>query len=193
MKKVFVAAAAFAAMAFGGAAQAATVYSGAGVGIPDVSTNVTNINVGDNFTLNDVNVTLTGLTHTFWGDLDISLTHNGVTVWLTRDNGGSSDPNGNFTFDDQALTPVSALGAAGGVFQSQDLLSAFNGMSAAGLWTLTVIDDAGADVGSLRGWELSLGGSAVPEPATWAMMIIGFGAAGSMVRASRRKGVAAAA
>ena len=75
----------------------------------------------------------------------------------------------------------------------QDLLSAFNGMSAAGLWTLTVIDDAGADVGSLRGWELSLGGSAVPEPATWAMMIIGFGAAGSMVRASRRKGVAAAA
>ena len=29
-------------------------------------------------------------------------------------------------------------------------------------------------------------GSAVPEPATWAMMIVGFGAAGSMVR-SRRK------
>lgn len=30
-------------------------------------------------------------------------------------------------------------------------------------------------------------GSAVPEPATWAMMIIGFGAAGSMVRNSRRR------
>lgn len=30
-------------------------------------------------------------------------------------------------------------------------------------------------------------GSAVPEPATWAMMIIGFGAAGSMVRSSRRR------
>jgi choice-of-anchor C domain-containing protein len=29
--------------------------------------------------------------------------------------------------------------------------------------------------------------SAVPEPATWAMMIIGFGAAGSMVRSNRRK------
>ena len=29
--------------------------------------------------------------------------------------------------------------------------------------------------------------SAVPEPATWAMMIIGFGAVGSMVRASRRR------
>ena len=29
--------------------------------------------------------------------------------------------------------------------------------------------------------------SAVPEPATWAMMIIGFGAVGSMARASRRR------
>ena len=29
--------------------------------------------------------------------------------------------------------------------------------------------------------------SAVPEPATWAMMIIGFGAVGSMVRTTRRR------
>jgi hypothetical protein len=29
--------------------------------------------------------------------------------------------------------------------------------------------------------------SAVPEPATWAMMIVGFGAVGSMVRSSRRR------
>ena len=44
--------------------------------------------------------------------------------------------------------------------------------------------------------NLILGGqisSAVPEPATWAMMIIGFGAVGSMVRASRRRNAVAAA
>ncbi len=35
--------------------------------------------------------------------------------------------------------------------------------------------------------------SAVPEPATWAMMIVGFGAVGSMVRASRRRNVVSAA
>jgi len=35
--------------------------------------------------------------------------------------------------------------------------------------------------------------SAVPEPATWAMMIIGFGAVGTMVRASRRRQAFAAA
>ena len=33
--------------------------------------------------------------------------------------------------------------------------------------------------------------SAVPEPATWAMMIMGFGLAGSAVRNSRRKAAAA--
>jgi hypothetical protein len=33
--------------------------------------------------------------------------------------------------------------------------------------------------------------TAVPEPATWAMMIIGFGAAGSLVRANRRRCAAA--
>ena len=36
-------------------------------------------------------------------------------------------------------------------------------------------------------------GAAVPEPATWAMMIIGFGAVGSMVRTSRRRNAFAAA
>ena len=35
--------------------------------------------------------------------------------------------------------------------------------------------------------------SAVPEPATWAMMIIGFGAVGSMVRTSRRRNAFSAA
>lgn len=38
-------------------------------------------------------------------------------------------------------------------------------------------------------WFARSEGGAVPEPATWAMMIIGFGAAGSMIR--RRKAVAA--
>jgi hypothetical protein len=35
--------------------------------------------------------------------------------------------------------------------------------------------------------------SAVPEPATWAMMIVGFGAVGSVVRTSRRRSVFSAA
>ena len=49
----------------------------------------------------------------------------------------------------------------------------------------------GDNVGYLGGNILL--GSAVPEPATWAMMIIGFGAVGSMVRTSRRRSAMLAA
>ena len=50
--------------------------------------------------------------------------------------------------------------------------------------------------GSSSIWETTSFGdlpSAVPEPATWAMMIIGFGAVGSMVRTSRRRNAFSAA
>ena len=40
---------------------------------------------------------------------------------------------------------------------------------------------------SLGGYIDNITISAVPEPATWAMMIIGFASAGSMVRSARRK------
>ncbi len=40
--------------------------------------------------------------------------------------------------------------------------------------------------------SVSMVSSAVPEPATWAMMIIGFGAVGTMVRTSRRRNALAA-
>lgn len=44
-------------------------------------------------------------------------------------------------------------------------------------------------------WNFNLTESAgaVPEPATWAMMIVGFGAAGSMIRSSRRRNALTAA
>jgi subtilisin-like proprotein convertase family protein len=193
VKKSFVAAAAFAALAFGGSAQAATVFNGAGGALPDRVNFTSTITVGQGFSVSDVNVGLSQLFHTYWADLDISLTHNGVTVFLTDENGGSADAFGDYGFDDAAVTSVGSIGAGPGTYSPLQALAAFNGMSAAGDWVLRIYDDAGADAGNLGGWSLSLTGSAVPEPATWAMMIIGFGAAGSMVRASRRRGVAAAA
>jgi hypothetical protein len=46
-------------------------------------------------------------------------------------------------------------------------------------------DDFGATANS--GAILQTGGGGVPEPTTWAMMLVGFGAAGAAMRRSRRK------
>lgn len=187
MKRVLATAAAVLALATGGAAHADThIFAGAGGDLPDRVDFSSVINVVGAFNVSDVDITLNGLSHTFWGDLEVYLSHGGQTVMLTNDNGGGLDPNGDFTFDDEAPLGVASLNSAGGSFQPLNLLSAFDGMSAAGDWTLRIIDDAGADAGALRGWTLTLTDTtstgAIPEPATWAMMILGFFGAGSMVR-----------
>jgi hypothetical protein len=41
--------------------------------------------------------------------------------------------------------------------------------------------------------DLSLQGTAVPEPTSWALMLMGFGGLGAMLRSNRRRQVAAVA
>lgn len=195
VRRVLAAGAAFLALSIGGGAQAATLdFNGAGGALPDRVDFSSSVSVGQSFAVQDVNLTLNNLAHSFWADLDVFLTHNGVTVQLTDENGGASDPNGTFTFDDEAATGVGSINTTGGAFRPLNPLSAFDGQSASGLWTLRILDDAGADVGSLGGWTLSLTGDVgpgVPEPATWAMMLLGFFGLGGMLRRSRTAHAAA--
>jgi subtilisin-like proprotein convertase family protein len=189
MRKLLAATAAAAVLGAAGSASAAVfVFNGAGGPINDLATISTNVNVAPTFTVQDVNVTIQDLFHTYWSDVDIFLSHGATTVQLHENQGNSSDPNGDFTFDDEAASPHTALNTSGGAFQPLNALSAFDGLSSSGVWTLTIGDDVGNDVGSYAGWTLSLTGEsvgAVPEPATWALMILGFGGAGAMVRRRR--------
>lgn len=181
----FLLASAALALSAGSANAAVITYSGSGGAINDLSSFVTTITVPDTFVVTDVNVTLDGLTHTFWNDLRFVLNHGATSVTLIDNSGGGSDPNGSFTFDDAASTPSTAINTAGGLFSPLQSLSAFNGASSAGTWNLSVIDEVGADAGRLTGWTLSLDGydrGAVPEPATWAMMLAGFGLVGAAMR-----------
>jgi hypothetical protein len=74
-----------------------------------------------------------------------------------------------------------------GSYSPLDAFSAFNGMSANGDWTLTVSDNAGGDQGSLGGFTLNVNSiGAVPEPATWALLLLGFFGIGGLMRAKRR-------
>ena len=128
-------------------------------------------------TVSKVTVTLTGVNHTFPDDLDVLLVGpGGQAVILMSDAGGGTDISAaNLTFDDTG-TPIPDSAAIttgtyspanyGGVdtFSSpapsgpySSLLSAFNGTSANGIWSLYIVDDADVESGSITGgWSLNI-------------------------------------
>ncbi|MBA3540118.1 MAG: proprotein convertase P-domain-containing protein [Deltaproteobacteria bacterium] len=110
----------------------AHTYTGTGGAIPDNSpTGVSStIAVSDTGTLTDVKVTV-DITHTYRGDLTVSLSHGAVTKVLVAGVGGSADDL------KQTFTVTGLTGAA-----------------LAGGWTLKVEDTAGQDVGTLNSWVL---------------------------------------
>lgn len=121
-----------------------------------------------------VTATLTGLTHTFPGDLDVLLVGpGGQKVMLLSDAGGGTDvTNITLTFEDGA--PAASLTAlTSGTFSPTNsgttdpfpapapaapygtALSAFNGVNPNGVWQLFIVDDAAGDLGTLSGgWSL---------------------------------------
>ncbi len=153
-----------------------TSYAGGGgIAIPDDDpTGIEDtINVADAFAVGDVNVTIEA-THTFLGDLDITLTHNGTTSAIIMQDACGTNADMNITIDDAAGDVVCAEPLTG-TFNSASLngegMSAFNGENSAGSWTLNIVDDAGQDTGSLVSWSLELDGAGAgpcddvdPEP-----------------------------
>ncbi len=120
--------------------------------INDLSTlNVTIPVSGLPTTLCAVTVTL-NITHTWDADLDISLTSPlGTVIDLSSDNGGSGDNFVKTVFDDNAPTLITAgVPPFTGSFRPETPLSNLNGENPNGNWTLTIVDDLAADVGTLE-------------------------------------------
>jgi subtilisin-like proprotein convertase family protein len=120
----------------------------------------------------DLNLT-TSITHTFAGDLDITLTSPaGTVVTLTTDNGGGNDNVFNGTVWDDDANPGGAVPYTandGLVTDStytnlvtetplvpEEAMGAFVGENPNGTWTLSVSDDAAADIGSINSWSLEV-------------------------------------
>lgn len=109
-----------------------------------------------------------------------------------------SDLGGAFASGGVILTATDADGSISQSILNATTSSFLGFVSTSGLTgvTLAAVQPGGNSVLWPTADNLTLGGqavSAVPEPATWAMMIIGFGAVGSMVRTSRRRSAALAA
>ncbi|MBW1808402.1 MAG: proprotein convertase P-domain-containing protein [Deltaproteobacteria bacterium] len=102
------------------------------VAIPDNDTNGVSrtIQISETDTIANLKVELQ-VTHTYVGDLQIVLSHNGTDYAIWDRTGGGQD-NLQQTFD----------------------LTVFNGMSINGDWTLKVADKANIDTGNLDSWAL---------------------------------------
>ena len=128
--------------------------------------------------VNKVTVRLHGFSHTWPADVDMILVGPaGQKVVLMSDaGGGNSVANLNLTFDDAASSTLPELTTIlEGTFRPTDYasgdsfpapapagpyatnLSAFNGTSPNGVWTLYIMDDTDQNIGSiLTGWSLNL-------------------------------------
>ncbi len=116
-------------------------------------------------TITDLDVDL-NITHTYIGDLTISISFNGTTVVLVNEPSCNSNDIVDVTFDDSSTNGTfsanactggtSASPAYTGTYNPANPLSAFNGMDQAGTWTITVVDGAGVDTGTLDEWCLTL-------------------------------------
>ena len=115
----------------------------------------------------------TSITHTFPGDLDMTLTSPmGTSVTLSTDNGGSSvdafhgttwdddvNPGGQvpyLTNDGLVNDTAYVSGAPVANLVPEEALALFIGEDPHGSWTLTISDDAGGDAGTLNSWSLEI-------------------------------------
>lgn len=130
--------------------------------------------------IDDVNIIDVDVTHTWVGDLTVSITSPAGTevILMNEVPTGSGECEGDdfmIDFDDEAANDYALLDATcndspaiSGAFQPLNPLSVLNGESAQGTWTLTIIDNAFVDGGSLNAWSLDLC-STIPDDLSFSL------------------------
>ena len=139
------------------ASGAQSVFTEPGLAITDGNTTLAEAQIDAplGYVVTDVNVGVT-ITHTFSGDLDVSIiAPSGDAVQVAFNQCGASD-NWDVIFDDEAAGPVvcGADPAFSGTVQPLNPLSALDGLGAGGTWTLSVTDIFGGDQGTLDNFDL---------------------------------------
>jgi len=136
--------------------------------------------VGAVGTVTDVNVSL-DITHTWVGDLTVSITSpSGTSVTIF---GGSCgiDDNVDATFDDESANAFNCGGTPiiNGDMNPQNPFSVFDGELAMGVWTVNVTDQVGGDGGNINNITLEVShtaGELLPFPVPAGVAVIPAGA-----------------
>ena len=123
--------------------------------------------------------------------LNRSLTINGdayTTFFrLSTEYTSASSISGSFTHDDGATIYVDGNFAGGSPGETSQVTQAYSLPGGGGVHNLNVYYVTGNGTPSILSFEprITTFSGGVPEPATWALMITGFGAAGAMLRRKR--------
>jgi subtilisin-like proprotein convertase family protein len=123
-------------------------------GTPTVTSTLT---VTASGTITDVNIVNLVGTHSYLSDLVVSLKSPAGTSVLTFSAICTNLADFDLNFDDAA--PAGAIpcpATTGGTYRPASVLSAFNGQTAAGVWTLTIVDRYNQDGGALNSWGLNI-------------------------------------
>ncbi|MDX1997347.1 MAG: proprotein convertase P-domain-containing protein [Thermoanaerobaculia bacterium] len=120
-------------------------------------TTVSTLTVPAGGVISDVNVRNLVGTHTFMGDLNFNLTSPAATSVQFMGSACGTAENFNINFDDEAAPgPWPCPPTTGGTFRPTSPLSAFDGQSSPGTWTLTINDTASGDSGVLQSWSVEI-------------------------------------
>ena len=173
MRKAVIAMAGAAALTIGSAASAAVTINS--------STNLSN--PAPSVVNNPTNTTINFGQSSFSAPISASIVFTNTLAGLYNITMGTSTPG--FTFSNVSLVGPSPATTSYGpwtILDSQDLR--LNSQTlVAGQYTLS-FDVNGSNTGAFTG-NITI--SPLPEPATWAMMLLGFGAIGLTVRSRRRQ------
>ncbi|MBL7827195.1 MAG: proprotein convertase P-domain-containing protein, partial [Saprospiraceae bacterium] len=170
--------------------QAFTLSRTANFAIPAAGTVNVNFDIPSNTPVLDVNVSLV-TDHTWVGDTRMTLTSPSGTTVVVYDRPGIPVPGGlgcagdglDVDFDDESNTPYAVFEstcgngpAIAGEFQPIELLSGFDGESAAGTWVLSVQDLVGGDGGPNSTATISIatqGGAGFPNGLVYNVDVLG--------------------
>jgi subtilisin-like proprotein convertase family protein len=135
----------------GGGNQVQTFSASPNLAIPDNNTTgiTSTISVGSSMTITSVSVYV-NITHTYQGDLEVSLIGPDNTTVLLHNRTGAGTDNIVTTYN---ITT-----------RSNQALTAFNGKDTAGSWRLKVRDLAAIDVGTLNSWKVVFNGYTTASP-----------------------------
>jgi subtilisin-like proprotein convertase family protein len=136
----------------GGGNQVLTYAASPGLAIPDNNTTgvTSTINVPTSMTITTVSVNVS-ITHTYQGDLEVSLIGPDNTTVLLHNRTGAGTDNIITTYN---ITT-----------RSSQSLAAFTGKNTSGAWRLKVRDLAAIDVGTLSSWKVAFNGYVTSAPA----------------------------